>query len=352
MKNKKGDVVMIALIVAIVAITTWVIVWMFAKKSQTPVQQVSTVQPSTPVVQTQPTTLNTQTSATQSAPVDKAVGLQTYQNDEYGFKFQYPQDWIIDGTDNLTKNCNNAKDVCNFVKPQKQTNCTDSMNGSLTCLDGIKFGIIDNPKKMWINDFLEETYGWTQDSGIITGYGDYEHGYEIKKTELGNGYVYKFTETSGADGSEVSHYWITLGSEHFFVIKGVHLSDDEKNVLEKVVSSFAFLDNSIGNKANWETYKNTNCVDSGKGFDYYHRGKTVGIYDNASTISGFGLEMGIIKDTTRDNVAQPETGMIRSIYWDTCTGKTQLNEGYCKNGKIWAVGYDCPNGCKDGACKK
>jgi hypothetical protein len=342
MKNKKGNVAVIALIVVIVIITAGVVGWMFAKKQQISTPQAMMSQPGTPVAQTQPTTLS----------ADKAVGLQTYQNDEYGFKFQYPQDWTIDTADNSVNGCNGGKDVCNFVKPQKQKNCTDSRNGSLTCLDGIKFGIINNPKKLWINYFLENVYGWTQDSGIITGYGDYEHGYEIKKVELGNGYVYKFTETSGTDGSEVSHYWITLGSEHFFVIKGVHLIEDEKTVLEKVVSSFAFLDNSNGNKANWETYKNTNCIDSGKGFDYYHRGKTIGIYDNASTISGFGLEMGIIKDTTKDNVAQPETGMIRSIYWDTCTGKTQLNEGYCKDGKIWAAGTDCPNGCKDGACKK
>jgi hypothetical protein len=342
MKNKKGNVAMIVLIVVIVAITAGAVGWMFAKKAQLSQPQVAITQPIAPVAKTQPV-------PTQPAPVSESGVLQTYQNDEYGLKFQYPQDWKID---NAINNCDSKKDVCNFIKPGKQKVCIDGANGSQNCLDGIKFGVLDNPRKLWINYFLEDVYGWTQDSEIITGYGDYESGYEIKKVGLGDGYMYTFTETSGVDGSEVSHYWITLGSGHFFVIKGVHLSEDEKIVLEKVVSSVGFLDNSTGNKANWETYKNTSCIDSGKGFDYYHRGQTVGIYDNASTLSGFGLEMGIIKDTTKDTIAQPETGMVRSIYWDTCTGNTQLNEGYCKAGKVWAVGYDCPNGCKDGACKK
>ena len=44
MKNKKGNVVMVALIIAIVAITAGVIGWMFAKKSQAPSSQITTSQ--------------------------------------------------------------------------------------------------------------------------------------------------------------------------------------------------------------------------------------------------------------------------------------------------------------------
>lgn len=39
MQNKKGDAVVIAIIIVIVAITAGVIGWMFAKKSQTPPRQ-------------------------------------------------------------------------------------------------------------------------------------------------------------------------------------------------------------------------------------------------------------------------------------------------------------------------
>jgi len=39
MQNKKGNVVVIAIIVVIVAITAGIICWMFAKRSQAPILQ-------------------------------------------------------------------------------------------------------------------------------------------------------------------------------------------------------------------------------------------------------------------------------------------------------------------------
>lgn len=38
------------------------------------------------------------------------------------------------------------------------------------------------------------------------------------------------------------------------------------------------------------------------------------------------------------------------IFYDSCATSTQLNEAYCHNGKIWSIGIQCPNGCRNGAC--
>lgn len=55
MKNKKGNIAIISVIVAVAAITAGIVGWMLAKKSQVPVQQTTITQPPTPAAQTQPT---------------------------------------------------------------------------------------------------------------------------------------------------------------------------------------------------------------------------------------------------------------------------------------------------------
>src|SRR6266568_2620276 len=83
MKNKRGNVVVIVIIIVIVAITSGIIGWMFAKKSQAPVQQ-SVVNQPVPVAKTQPIT-------EPIAPTDETTNWQTYSNTKYGFEFKYPQ---------------------------------------------------------------------------------------------------------------------------------------------------------------------------------------------------------------------------------------------------------------------
>ena len=88
MKNKKGNVTVIALIIVIVAITAGFVGWMFAKKSQAPVQQTVVSQP-IQVAQTQ--------SAVQPLS-DKFAGWQMYKNDVYDYEIQYPSDWKVEYT--------------------------------------------------------------------------------------------------------------------------------------------------------------------------------------------------------------------------------------------------------------
>src|SRR6185369_6461120 len=92
MKNKQGNIAVIALIIVIVAITAGAVGYLFANKTQTPVAQpvavrqsesvAKTQQPAAPIIQ--PSTL-----------VDETANLQTYTNSENGFSFKNPVSWTV-----------------------------------------------------------------------------------------------------------------------------------------------------------------------------------------------------------------------------------------------------------------
>ena len=74
MKNKKGNVAVIAIIIVVVAITVGVIGWLFAKNLQAPTPQPMVTQTTAPVAQTQP--------AVQRATPASQPSVQPVQNDE------------------------------------------------------------------------------------------------------------------------------------------------------------------------------------------------------------------------------------------------------------------------------
>ena len=81
MKNKRGNVAVIAIIIVIVAITASVITWIVATKSQAPVQQAVVNQP-TPDTKTKP--------ISQPAQVDTSSDWKMYTSN-LGFSFEYPK---------------------------------------------------------------------------------------------------------------------------------------------------------------------------------------------------------------------------------------------------------------------
>ena len=86
MKNKKGNVAIIAIIIVIVAITASVITWLVATKSQAPVQQAVVSQPTS--------TTQTQTATQSATPVTQPVAQNVvYNNTKYGFQLTLPADW-------------------------------------------------------------------------------------------------------------------------------------------------------------------------------------------------------------------------------------------------------------------
>lgn len=103
MQNKKGNVTVIAIII-IVSITAGIIGWMFAKKTQAPIQQSAVMQPTTPVAQNQSVVSTTQPVTNQEPvdkPIDETANWQTYSNAKYGIEMKYPQaNWKIYSDDN------------------------------------------------------------------------------------------------------------------------------------------------------------------------------------------------------------------------------------------------------------
>jgi len=86
MKNKKGNVAVIAVIIVIVAITAGVVGWRFAKKSQVPAPQVAVTQPTAPITQTKLETPAT----TQITPIqENSVNWNSVQFDACGKKAKY-----------------------------------------------------------------------------------------------------------------------------------------------------------------------------------------------------------------------------------------------------------------------
>ena len=95
----------------------------------------------------------------------------------------------------------------------------------------------------------------------------------------------------------------------------------------------------------------TACIDSDGSKDYYTKGKVFGLY-------GENKQKGIIFGDEEGNNAAAGTDldMDWSIHYDYClsalTSKI-LYEGYCgTDGAIYSEKYECPYGCKNGACVK
>jgi lipopolysaccharide export LptBFGC system permease protein LptF len=132
MKNKKGNVAVIAIIIVIVAITAGVIGWMFAKKSQVSVQEIK--------------------PATQLVSDNETANWQKYGNRELGFEFKYPTDMkainnpqqkniviensnqknfislIIHYDSSFYKTCNDFKEMFKDIKKVEKNIKTDSVD--------------------------------------------------------------------------------------------------------------------------------------------------------------------------------------------------------------------------------
>ena len=90
------------------------------------------------------------------------------------------------------------------------------------------------------------------------------------------------------------------------------------------------------------------CTDSDGGYNYYVQGEGVGKYSNSKEIGTIWGE-----DSNRCSARFDRT-LDTSIHYDCCSDyekNNQLNEAYCdENGILQSVGYDCPYGCREGAC--
>lgn len=215
MKNKKGNIAVIALIVVIVATTAGVIGWLFAKKIPAPIT-------------------NSQQSKqqVQSSLKDEVAGLQTYRNAEIGFEIKYPKDWSFGKNGDM-------------FKPNSPKNCgpnLDPQNPEPMCLDGIGFVLYKNNEKVSLEK-LFEIEGWKEGQ-------NYKNFKEYKKNGVSG---YTMTAVSDYDGSETESFWATLENGDYINISGSYLVGDEKNVFNQMISTFKAIPIDY---SNWQTYRN------------------------------------------------------------------------------------------------
>jgi|GEM_PF-2074864 len=95
-------------------------------------------------------------------------------------------------------------------------------------------------------------------------------------------------------------------------------------------------------------YSETTCTDSDGGKNYYVKGKGTGLYSNSKD-KGW-----IFGENPNKASSRYDSSLDYSTYYDHCLDSetsNQLNEAYCdENGLLQSFGYNCPNGCEDGAC--
>lgn len=211
---QKGNVAVIAIIIVIVAITAGVIGWLFARKTQ---------------IQSTP---NKQTRAEQPLLKDETANWQTYKNAEIGFEIKYPKDWSFGKNGEI-------------FKPNSPKNCGTSLDPQgyePMCRDNIGFVLYKNEEKLPIEK-LFETEGWKEGQ-------NYKAFKEYKNGDISG---YTMISISDYDGSEVESFWSTLENGDYLAIQGYYLVGDEKNVFQKMISTFKPIKIDY---YNWQTYRN------------------------------------------------------------------------------------------------
>ena len=147
-----------------------------------------------------------------------------YTNIRYGFRFKYPQDWKL----NLAKQDGFAKNVINpssyYACLKKHKNET----GEVAC-GNVLFGVVKNPKKLTLENFLKDEYGWSASSSYKN----------MKKISINGKMAYRFTSIGGFDGSESEQLWVTVNKKAFFEISGSYLSQNDTKSMLKIFNSFS-----------------------------------------------------------------------------------------------------------------
>jgi hypothetical protein len=222
MKNKRGNITVIALIIVIVAITTAIITWLVATKTQAPVQQAVVTQPTTPVAKTQPVAPATQ-ETTQSAQIEGTSDWKIYTNTAYGFEIRYPSSYsIFQGVDQKTEKTIPAD------------------------LNSKKIIITDNPRMFFsgepvylsvevLDSYITNLEKWVSDNKIITDENSYR---VIKKgsVSFAGEQAYQIQAECGIDSSGN----IVLVNHDSKTYKIRYDSQNCLPLSEKILSTFKF----------------------------------------------------------------------------------------------------------------
>lgn len=172
--------------------------------------------------------------------------------------------------------------------------------------------------------------------------GGYDLGGWVPVPQINEGGTYIVMPIDIPEGTYKFKIYLTKHSEYYCLDFSEVLSADESDDIFTVKidpAAFAIDSDKSINYLQAPRYEVTP-----QGYpDLFVAGVGKGIYQGSNTNLIFGQEPNIeIAKLTTDNF---------STYYDHCSSSTQLNEAYVTiDGKLAAVGVQCPNGCQNGAC--
>lgn len=223
-KNNAKLVIVIAIIVAIVAITAGVIGFLLAKKTQAPAEKPVAAQP---VAQT----------------ADETVGWKTYTNNAYNYEIRYPVDWYISDNKFAAKG-SESKTISNYENPDQYTQTSLDQQAPAKPSDFIAAGI----SVEITNDSLDK-FCVTNEAVKV-----------LKRTEQTiNGTNFILCDEITMDhpsGIEIIRRIFKNDNKIYnlsYVKKGI-VSED---TLNKILATFKFTNTVTDETADWKTYKNT-----------------------------------------------------------------------------------------------
>ena len=158
----------------------------------------------------------------QSSDVKNAENITSiYRNVQYGFEFQYPQDWLIE------ENSENFQ-----LMPKERKNCGPNINPTieeLMCLDSIVLDTFQNEDRLTMQKYLDKNM-WVKGQ-------DYD---DLSEKKVGKKLLYELTMISAHDGSRNRSVWIPLDDGDFFTIQESYLLDEEKKVFDQIIRTLRF----------------------------------------------------------------------------------------------------------------
>ena len=162
---------------------------------------------------------------------DSTSGWKTYSDSKYGFAFSYPSDWTLDRQKAVDPNLN---DDFSLVPPKSKTCYSENPNSKpkdSTCFYEIPFRVDKNEKKLDINSYFKEAYGWQPVSQFVKS---------MKEITIAGKKTYDAMLISGMDGSISEGLWVSLDASNFLVMNNNFPTDQGNKLFKQIQGTLKF----------------------------------------------------------------------------------------------------------------